>query len=228
MVLRNLITTAGTLAAAWAWTKAISVLQKREKITADTSRKIIHLTAAPVMMLTWPLYAPVWHSRIVAAVVPLSFAVRMIRSDKSDDLCKSVSRSGDHKESRSGPGSYCLVVGGLILFFWRKCPLTYTALGMMVAGDCFANMVGSTVKSPRWPIPKSSKTVAGSIGFVLAGTCATKGFLQFAEVAQVCITPVAWSKAFTVACICAASELLPVQDNVSVPLTALVGAKLIF
>lgn len=228
MALRNLLTTAGTLAAAWTWTKLITTLHKRHHLTSSASRKVIHFTAAPVMMLTWPLYTPAWHARLLASCVPLLFGVRMHLSRASDDLCLAVSRSGDRRESRGGPGAYCVAVGGLVLAFWRASPTTYAALGMLVAGDGCAGVVGAAVGGPRWPIARSTKTCAGSGAFVVGGACATKLFLRFAEAAGVCTGVVGWGEAVAVACVCAAAELLPVQDNVSVPLSAIAGAELLF
>ncbi len=197
-----------------------SVLHQRKKLKGGTVRKIIHLSAAPLMIVTWPLYTSAWHSRAFASVVPISFALRMIRSSQSDPLCTSVSRSGDHAESRFGPGSYCVSVAGLILIFWRSDPATYFACGMMVFGDAFANILGSAIKGPQWPIPKTKKSVVGSLSFVFVGACATKGLLKFAEVTRMCDAKVSWQKVFIVAVVSAAAELAPLQDNFTVPITA--------
>eukprot|EP00171_Calliarthron_tuberculosum_P018208 IDg18208t1 len=212
------------------WTKGLSILQRRKKISRKTVRKAIHVTAGPMMAITWPLYTMGWSARVTAAIVPLVFAVRLQQSTQGDALCESISRSGDQCESREGPFWYCVSIMSTILVFWRKSRVTYAVVGALCFGDGMAEVVGASFNGPLWPIPKSismkKKSIVGSTAFIIASASSIAAFMQFAQATGACDEKLSWARIFMISAVSAATEIAPLEDNVTVPLSAMVLAMM--
>lgn len=231
MTVLNVCLTVVGIAGAWGWTKFLSILATRGKLSRNSVRKIVHMTAAPLMMMTWPLYTNVWYARALAAVIPGMFVVRLTRASPKDELCGSVSRSGNIEESRGGPAAYCISMVMLIITFWRSSPEAYIGASMMCFGDGMADVVGSAVKGIAWPLPKKyfykRKSIAGSLALFLAGTVGSYVAVNGAVWSGASHTSMSWAQVASVATICTIVETLPLEDNFAVPATAAAATRLI-
>lgn len=230
MVLRNLVISATTLVLATGWTAALAFLQQRNKISRGAVRKAIHLTAGPIMTLTWPLYSTGGSARVIASIVPLWFAIRLRNSANSDKLCTSMARSGDHVESRGGPFWYCVCVATTVLVLWRESRATYAIIGALCFGDGAAELVGRKLNGPLWPIPRSmstkKKSVMGSIGFFTASFTSIYALVRFGNSTNACAEKLSFARITLISASSAVAEILPFEDNITVPITAAVVALL--
>lgn len=228
MVLHNILITGGTLALAVCWTKGLSILQRRKKISRLAVRKTIHLTAGTMMAATWPLYTSAWSARFVAAIVPLVFAVQLRQSKQGDPLCESVSRSGEKSESREGPFWYCVSMASAILIFWRDSRATYAIVGAMCFGDGMAEVAGVAIRGPLWPVPKSlsskKKSIIGTTAFLVSSVSSISLFMRYARATGICSEFLSWTRILMISTFCAAIEIVPLEDNISVPFSAAVIA----
>lgn len=89
--------------AAFLWTLMFVGLVRRGKLTSAQSRKAIHITTGPLFLATLPLYTESRRAQVFAALVPGSFAVRLLLCGvgvtPSDPLGMAVARgTGKQKE----------------------------------------------------------------------------------------------------------------------------------
>jgi len=229
---------AGTCAAgAIAWVGLWSFLATSGAVSPKVSRKCIHMGSAPIFVLVWPFFSDAPSARVIAALVPLLNAARLVLAARADGaggagLVQAVSRSGDRLEVLRGPLFY---VGALLLatlVSWRGSPVGVLALAQMAVGDGAADIVGRKLgASNRWPFAPT-KSVAGSVAFFTCALAASYGLIGWLHAAgclalnpaDVVVPLIAISAA------CTAVELLPgavVDDNISVPLLAAILAKLL-
>lgn len=112
---------------------------------------------------------------------------------------------------------------------WRHDCATYVAVAALAFGDGAADLVGSAVKGPVWGGDKllwgRRKTVAGSVAFVVAGLVGARGLLEFATRVAMLKRAVGVMRLWPVALAAAGVELLPLEDNLTVPFCAFVAAK---
>jgi len=221
------------------WAVAREILEPRD------ARKVIHTCSAPLFILFWPLYSPVPAARVIAALVPLLNAVRLVRaangstsqaaaaSDESA-LAAAVSRSGDAREAVGGPLIYVCVLAAACLLFWRDSPVGVTAVSVLAAGDGMADLVGRRYgRNNQWPWGRDNKSVAGTLAFWVASTVVTTGLLVWLQYTGcLVLSGGGWTDtAATVAGISLVSAILEVvpslgDDNYTVPLSAAVLAIL--
>jgi len=53
-------------------------IQKSGKLSSDVTRKIVHIFAAPVFLVTWYLYSGTTFSRYLALIVPILFVLLFV------------------------------------------------------------------------------------------------------------------------------------------------------
>jgi dolichol kinase len=149
--------------------ESVKMLQAAGLLGVVASRKLMHMAAGPVFMITWPWFSAGKWSHWCAAAVPacmtLKFALVGLGLLESEHDVRTMSRSGDRTELLRGPLLYGLVF-------------------VLVTGLCFRDIVGaialialcfgdgmSDVIGRRWGhlgrLPWSRrKSWAGSAGFV--------------------------------------------------------------
>ncbi len=222
-VLHSTLLTIGVYLGAATWSAGWCYLNGRGAVTRKFVRKVAHMSAAPVMMVSWALYpAPsALSTRLLAALVPLLFAVRLYASRRDDTLCTSSSRSGDSRESRGGPFAYCATMTVTISLVGPHRAITYAIVAGLM-GDGMAEIVGENLPSVQWPLPKSwkRKSVAGTLAFAVTCFICTCLFLEFARVTGLCTESVTLARIGAVSMLCSVAEMLPFEDNYSVPLAA--------
>lgn len=201
------------------WTNLIVALSPilTPKLNFPYARKLIHITAAPLFLLTLPLYSPAPSARLFAAAVPLISALRLFRAANvasHDPLGSAVARHERH-EARQGPFVYAVIVGLGVGVGWGRGSMV-VGLGAMAFGDGAAGVVGSAAPVVRWA---SGKSLGGSLGFVGIGSLGSWGLLRvLSRLGTVSAVP-GWIVGTAVA-VAAVVETGPWEDNFAVPLAA--------
>lgn len=156
--------------------KALTGLMDR-KLT----RKIMHLAAGPVFMLTWPFFSAEKSGRLWAAAVPLGMTLKFALTglgvlNIAGDV-EAMSRSGERKELLRGPLIYGLVFTAATILAFREV-IAAASLMALCAGDGMADVVGRRwggalgVKLPWSP----RKSWPGSCAFLVASFGASAAF----------------------------------------------------
>ncbi|CAN8071224.1 unnamed protein product [Agarophyton chilense] len=180
------------------------------------------MSTAPLFALSFYLYPRHAASRLLAATVPLSHALRIARAPRSSALVDAVARAprASRHQDANATAAYALATVLLTVVGWRACAATYVALSALCVGDTAAALVGSAVPSPRLP-HAPHKTLAGSLACF--GATLASSALVFVVVPLPAPSGPALVAASAVAAI---AETLPVQDNLTVPLAAFAVVKL--
>ncbi|MFW9909052.1 MAG: diacylglycerol/polyprenol kinase family protein [Candidatus Thorarchaeota archaeon] len=158
-----------------------AAIEKSGKLSTDVTRKVIHIFAAPVWVLSWLLFSGGVFSRWLALIVPLFFVLQFVAIGtgkmKNEDFVRSMSRSGDPKELLGGTLYYAfLMIVFAILWFYvpasgnlsQATPLALIAFGCLAGGDGLADVIGRKYGGERkFGIGGAQRTVAGSIGMFI-------------------------------------------------------------
>ena len=119
----------------------------------------------------------------------------------------------------------------LLLLFWRSSPIGVVAVSNMAAGDGMADLVGRRFgRTNKWWF-SDSKSITGTVAFIISSTLASFGFLQFFMYTgfyQSTLGPMdLFLRASGISLACGLIELLPIgDDNYTVPLGAAILAGL--
>lgn len=215
---------------AYLWVKAFDLLVSKGILEKKLSRKLVHMTSGPFLVLTWPLFSSAPEARLLAAAIPCVNAIRLLVvglgfvEDKG--LVYSVSREGDRRELLKGPFYYVLVLIGTTLLFWRDNPAGLIVVAMMCGGDGLADIVGRRWGSLKLPF-NTSKSWAGSGAMLVGGFLMSAGLLSFfCFLGYLGCYPsnLMWPVVGVVCAVCTLVEALPlngyVDDNLSVPVVA--------
>ncbi len=110
-------------------------IRKSGKLSANVTRKVVHIFAAPVFALTWYLYPGDTYSRYFAMIVPILFVLLFAAIGagkvKNESFVASMSRSGDPRELLRGTLYYAIMIV-IVTFFWFYYPVT--PLGLVIFG----------------------------------------------------------------------------------------------
>lgn len=147
------------------------------KLSTDVTRKVIHIFAAPLWVLTWMLFSGGVFSRYLAIIVPLFFVLQFVAIGtgkvENEDFVKSMSRSGDPKELLGGTLYYAILmmIFGFTSFYvgaTDSTPLALIVFGCLAGGDGLADVIGRKYGGEKkFGIMGSERTIAGSIGMFL-------------------------------------------------------------
>lgn len=147
------------------------------KLSTDVTRKVIHIFAAPLWILTWMIFSGGVFSRYLALIVPLFFVLQFIAIGtgkvKNEDFVASMSRSGDPKELLGGTLYYAILmmVFGFTSFYvgaTDSSPLAIIVFACLAGGDGLADVIGRKYGGEKkFGIMGSERTIAGSIGMFL-------------------------------------------------------------
>ena len=154
-------------------------MQKKGKVSQIITRKLVHILAGPVFVVTWMLFSGEIVSHYVAVIVPLLFVLQFLTIGlgviKNESFVASMSRSGDPRELLQGTLYYAIVMV-LMTWFWFYVPSTGisnanpTALliiGCISGGDGLADIIGRKFGGKKIGIKGSEKTFIGSIGMLV-------------------------------------------------------------
>lgn len=164
-----------------------ALMQKKNVVSEIITRKVIHIFAGPIFVVTWMLFAGGVFSPYIASIVPILFILLFVAvgtgSIENENFVNSMSRSGDPRELLQGTLYYAIVML-LMTFFWFYVPSTGignanpTALiiiGCVSGGDGLADIIGRKFgkNSKKFGIKGSEKTVIGSIGMLVGSILAS-------------------------------------------------------
>lgn len=223
---------------AYLWVKMFDVLASKDMLERKLSRKLIHTSCGPFFMLIWPLFSSAPEARFFAAAVPLLQGIRLAAIGagvvKNEAAVRAVSREGDRAELLRGPLFYTGVMVVTTAVFWRTSPSGLAALSLMCGGDGLADIVGRRLGAGNKLWFNKNKSVAGSAAMFLGGFGLSMGLtalfhsLGYLDLSAAEAAP----RLAVVAAACTAVEALPitaiVDDNISVPVLALVLGNLLF
>ena len=236
--LQNVFATALSLTGATVWTRIISHFVQSRRLKARNARKFIHITTVPFFMLTWPFYAIHQSSKLLAASVPLSFALKIWINPKKDLLIKSVTRdNNEHLDTNiwkqaSGPFAYGLSVAFITGLSWKYHVETYLSLSSLCFGDGFADVIGTWLNGNRlWFLPKKlfwkKKSLYGSMACCLFTIMGRIGMLKMAnKLGYVDHNEIGFKKIMWSGIIASIVEWFPLEDNIVVPIVVYVSGKL--
>ncbi|QEE17152.1 diacylglycerol/polyprenol kinase family protein [Promethearchaeum syntrophicum] len=151
-------------------------IQKSGKLPTYVTRKIVHILAAPVFILTWLFFSGSVFSRYIASIVPILFIVQftLIGTGKMKDeaFIRSMSRSGDPRELLKGTLYYAVILF-IVTILWFYLPSSGTEnanpaalviLGCLAGGDGFADIVGRKFGGEKkFGLFGAEKTIVGTI-----------------------------------------------------------------
>lgn len=213
--------------------KFCTLLASKNVLQPRDSRKLIHITTALVYMLFWPFFSTA--GRYFAMCVPLVNAVRLYMASTGtfgeEELANAISRTGDKKEAVGGPFIYVIVLLFSVLLFWRDNMIGISALSTMAAGDGMADIVGRRLgKRNKWFFAES-KSVAGTVAFILFSFLAIVGLTSwFSATGCLDMPDGVISLIPRIIAVCSGAalvELLPIaDDNWTVPASSAILAAL--
>lgn len=228
---RDLFLIPPVAASAILWVKTFNLLKMNGVLHQNLSRKLVHTTAGPLFVATWPLFSMDPGARFCAAVIPALNALRLIVVGsglvKDDAMVKSVSRSGNRAELLGGPLYYCFVLIGATLFCWRDNPAGMIAISLMCGGDGLADIIGRKFGKSN-PLPyNTNKSFAGSLAMFVGGLAMSALYISvFCSLGYYpCYTLTTLLPPLLLICLAATLlESLPINtlldDNISVPILA--------
>lgn len=235
MIGRDALMTAITSVLAVVLNRSISLGFQKGVYDSNVGRKLTHMLAAPLFIVTWPFFSDASGARCFAWLVALTNVYRLYLAGSGDaaesTLAKTISRSGDKSEALKGPLIYIVIFQFFILAFWRNTFPGVVAMTTMAAGDGMADIIGRRFgkNSPKWPDGK--KTLVGSLGFSVSAFAVTTAILQWLVVAGSLPMALATGemvvRVAAISCICAVVEVLPIgDDNYTVPASAAILSAL--
>ncbi len=169
------------------------ILRKRELIPIYVSRKVIHIFAAPIFLLSWLVFSGDYFSRYFAAVVPLLFVLLFLAIGsgmvKNEEFVNTMSREGDPRELLKGTLFYALVMLISCIFFWYVpvdgtlqpnwsifIPTAILLFGPLAGGDGFADLIGRRFGKRKFHI-FADKSLIGTLAMFLFSLLFTFGLL---------------------------------------------------
>ena len=203
--------------------ETVKALNKLGVFTTPVTRKLMHMSAGPVFMLTWPFFKS-RRSALWAACVPLAMTLKFalvglgILNIEAD--VRTMSRSGDRAELLRGPLLYGVVFVVSTALWFRELPASVALLALCFGdgvADVFGRRWGQQHKLPWSP----RKSWAGSAGFLassfFACLCGSMAFYRCGWSAKPGIE--CWVPVLIACAVGAAVESLPMKDvdNILVP-----------
>ena len=226
--IQDLLALVATFVAALLWLRFVDVLARRQIISGQLARKLIHIGTGPVFVLCWLLYSGEAQSRWLAAVTPavitLQFALIGLGLIKDDDAVQAMSRSGDPRELLAGPLQYGIIFVLATVAFWVHSPVGIAALMILCGGDGMADVIGRRWGSAKLPW-NPRKSWAGSIAMFAGGFgLAMLYMILFVRAGVFNFSPAA--AALPLALICLAATVVEAVsgqdvDNITITMTTL-------
>lgn len=130
------------------------------------------------------------------------------------------------RRQASGPKAYGFIVAALTAIGWRDNVCTYIALSALCFGDGMADVIGTAINAGALPLrPRAffakRKTLPGTLACFFSTVAASWCWLR-APTVTMFVSPSEATATVVVGAAAAAAlvELLPVEDNVTVPVTS--------
>ncbi|MFW9823085.1 MAG: diacylglycerol/polyprenol kinase family protein [Candidatus Thorarchaeota archaeon] len=147
-----------------------ALIQKSGKVSTIITRKLVHILAGPIFVISWLLFSGNIFSRFIAMIVPILFVLQFIAIGtgkmKNESFVASMSRTGDPKELLGGTLYYAIIMV-IITIFWFYFPENPTSLiliGCLSGGDGLADIIGRKYGGDKkFGIMGSTKTFIGTL-----------------------------------------------------------------
>ena len=189
-----------------------------ERKGKEASRKFIHIMLGNWWFIAMYYFTNVWF----AAFVPATFVIINYISYKKD-IIKVMER-----EKQDGLGTVYYAISLFILVIVSFGIYKTPSLGLipnlvMAYGDGLAGLIGKVIKSKKYKLSDTKKSVAGSITMFVISSILIGGYLAFWHQVEFCATPhwplVSALSGFAITAI----EAISVKgtDNITVPLGTL-------
>jgi len=156
--------------------KINSILQEKEVLPSYITRKLVHILAGPVYILTWLFFSGGEYSRFFAMLVPMLFVIKFAGVGlgllKDDDLVRSTSRTGNPRELLGGTLHYSVIMALSTLFLFDAGkesfnPSALVIIGILAGGDGLADILGRRFGRKPFGWGGARKTLAGSMGMLI-------------------------------------------------------------
>lgn len=180
--------------------------------TGEVGRQLLHVgVGALAFLLRWLD----WREAAAMAIAAIAFNRLLLPS-----LSRTVFRPADlARPWTTGIVLYPTAVLALILIFRDQLGLAAAGWVILAAGDGIATLAGTTVRSPRWPW-NADKTVAGTIGFIVAASAASAVAICWVSGRQLDAEIAMWALTASVAAGFAETIPIRLDDNVTVAAAA--------
>jgi uncharacterized protein (TIGR00297 family) len=180
--------------------------------TGEVGRQLLHVgVGAMAFLLRWLD----WREAAAMAIAAIAFNRLLLPS-----LSRTVFRPADlARPWTTGIVLYPTAVLALILIFRDRLELAAAGWVILAAGDGVATLAGTTVRSPRWPW-NADKTVAGTIGFIVAASAASAAVICWVSGRQLDAEIAMWALTASVAAGLAETIPIRLDDNVTVAAAA--------
>ncbi|MFX0178000.1 MAG: diacylglycerol/polyprenol kinase family protein [Candidatus Hodarchaeota archaeon] len=179
-VLWDLIATFISLISVFLLVQINARIQKSGKVSTIVTRKLVHIFAGPIYIITWLLFTGNVFSHYFAVIVPTLFIIQFISIGtgkmKNESFVASMSRTGDPRELLKGTLYYAIIMA-IITLVWFYVPLgdvhnlnptSLVVIGCLSGGDGLADIVGRKFGGVRkFGIKGSEKTLVGSLAMFL-------------------------------------------------------------
>ncbi len=153
-------------------------LRKKGIISQYITRKLIHITAGPTLLISFIFYSGQWYSPYIASCAPGIFVLLFLLIGsgriKSEHFVQSMSRSEDPRELLRGTFYYVLVGVFVTIFCWTSFPLTeysspvsIVVVSTLAFGDGTADIVGRKLNRMKFKI-FAEKSVPGSLTMLVS------------------------------------------------------------
>ncbi|MFW9780468.1 MAG: diacylglycerol/polyprenol kinase family protein [Candidatus Heimdallarchaeota archaeon] len=154
------------------------ILKKRGIVTQEFVRKMVHILAASILLVSFLFYSGEWFSPYINALAPAGYVLvlYLIGSGriKNEQYIRLLSRTGKPDELLRGTFYYMVGLLFVTLFCWSSyphlpihSPVSVVYITILAFGDGFADIIGRKMDRWRFTI-LSEKSVPGSISFFLA------------------------------------------------------------
>ncbi|MHA1169127.1 MAG: diacylglycerol/polyprenol kinase family protein [Candidatus Hodarchaeales archaeon] len=140
------------------------LLKNKEMATAYFTRKMIHIAAGTIYLLSWLFFSGEWFSPYIAVAGAGTFALlfSLVGSGiiKNEKFVASMCRSGEASELLRGTLFYAIVMMIASMFFFYS-PVSIVLVMTLAFGDGLADVVGRKANRMKFKV-FAEKSVPGS------------------------------------------------------------------
>ena len=186
-----------------------------EKIGKEASRKFIHIMLGNWWLIAMYFFNNVWF----AAFVPLTFVIINYISYKKD-IIKVMEREEDKKDGLGTVYYACSLLILVIITFGvlNKPILGLVPIFVMAFGDGLAAIFGKLIKSKKYKVYDTEKSIAGSLTMFIVSFIIISIYLVYIN------NPFWYLKGIIISLIITVLEAISIKgtDNITVPIATLI------
>lgn len=186
-----------------------------EKIGKEASRKFIHIMLGNWWLIAMYFFNNVWF----AAFVPLTFVIINYISYKKD-IIKVMEREEDKKDGLGTVYYACSLLILVIITFGvlNKPILGLVPIFVMAFGDGLAAIFGKIIKSKKYKVYDTEKSIAGSLTMFIVSFIIISIYLVYIN------SPFWYLKGIIISLIITVLEAISIKgtDNITVPIATLI------